>query len=977
MRIYSYGRRWFLRTRIVFAAVLVTLGLLAPGVVAEAQAATPAGRAASSSRPTGPNPYLAFLPAEATPDFKAWDRYLSSRARAERAAKAPAAAAVTLPEAEPNDDFATANPIVGFGTGDGQVREVDITGSISSFADSDFFTLELRAGDVLGVNLMDGSALLSLFDASQDLRISSRQDLSFLGPGPLPGGGRSVIAYVIESDGTYSLALENGSQSPYTLEVRLFRPFLEESEASPQVLFLDFDGATFDGDVFELSGLVTTSPLSNFLSAWGLAPADEDAVIDAILDSVAESLSQDLRVRGLNGDYDSSGRLGAFDIEILNSRDHADPFGEPNVSRVIVGGTIGELGISTIGIAESIDVGNFVLDETGIVLLDLLSGSSFDPNSLNRFPIAGGATKIELIGVGVGNIVSHEAGHFFANFHTDTFNGTSNLMDQGGNLAGLVGVGPDGIFGTVDDVDVDFGRDSYAQNEGFDGVEDTLNSIAFGLSTSAAQPLDSFVFYRVREGRQSGFERVGPLVLEDDFGPRPWNLVRPTELGLPADINDAGINDPNTHLASYAIRPGYDRSRRNPVDGVRILNECNDLYLDISRVSNFLVPSRQDLKGPVEAPQSGQHNLDHFLCHSAKVARQAPSGAPAPGFPKGMQLDVRDGFQTRRYDLKAVTKLCNPTQTSGVPFFLTGDDRGQPFPIDHASIRNPADHLVCYRAARARRYILQDGCGPSTPLLTGRIDPRQRRHQAVENVQVANAFGDQVVDTKWEVELCLPSAKDPFCGDGFLEPRLGEQCDDGNLTNGDGCDANCAPEFCGDGVVQPDLGEECEVGEDAACSRGCQSDCQCEPDPCREATVIPPAGGTFDGVLVPGESVLLSGCGGSGPEQVFSWTPDQTGLFRVDTCEPPLGLAVPIDTVLSVRDSSCSDPLAEITCNDQACFNGSSVTFMAEAGRTYFLIVDAWTSFSTGSFVLNVSPEGSVYGSAARAFLAGAEGLLD
>jgi hypothetical protein len=67
---------------------------------------------------------------------------------------------------------------------------------------------------------------------------------------------------------------------------------------------------------------------------------------------------------------------------LLNSRDHADPFGAPH-DRLVVGGTISELGIGTIGIAQSIDPGNFATSETGVVLLDLLSGPAFDPNSLN------------------------------------------------------------------------------------------------------------------------------------------------------------------------------------------------------------------------------------------------------------------------------------------------------------------------------------------------------------------------------------------------------------------------------------------------------------------------------------------------------------------------------------------------------------------------------------------------------------------
>ena len=58
-------------------------------------------------------------------------------------------------------------------------------------------------------------------------------------------------------------------------------------------------------------------------------------------------------------------------VNVLNSRDHADPFGQPDVSRLIVGGTIAESGIDTIGIAQSIDPGNFETEETALILLDV------------------------------------------------------------------------------------------------------------------------------------------------------------------------------------------------------------------------------------------------------------------------------------------------------------------------------------------------------------------------------------------------------------------------------------------------------------------------------------------------------------------------------------------------------------------------------------------------------------------------------
>ena len=65
---------------------------------------------------------------------------------------------------------------------------------------------------------------------------------------------------------------------------------------------------------------------------------------------------------------------------------------------------------------------------------------------------------MRFVGTALGNIASHEAGHYFGNWHVDQFNDVLNLMDQGGNFPLLYGVGPDRVGGTADDPDVDFGR---------------------------------------------------------------------------------------------------------------------------------------------------------------------------------------------------------------------------------------------------------------------------------------------------------------------------------------------------------------------------------------------------------------------------------------------------------------------------------------------------------------------------------------
>ena len=374
------------------------------------------------------------------------------------------------------------DPFDSFSGGTNPVAAGDYVATIGLNAvDADFYAIDLNPGDIVGVNSFGGANFLSAFDPNGVERISNSQRQAatdYPEDSPLPGDGVADIAFVATTAGTHYIRALGTRTGNYKLEMRVFRPVLEDEPAgTQQIIFLDFDGAELNVEpVGGASILVEMSPMSDFLGDWDLRAADESALTDAIVNVVRENFIEDMSARGGNPN---------FGITILNSRDHADPFGQPNVSRVIVGGTIAETGVPTVGIAQSVDVGNFETEETGFVLLDILS-SPPGTESVNDFAVAPGASRVDMIGEIVGNIVSHEIGHYLGGYHTDPINDVPNIMDQGGDIAAFTGIGPDRVWGTQDDFDMDFAEDEFVVDEGNIGFQNTLHALAWALTAGTA-----------------------------------------------------------------------------------------------------------------------------------------------------------------------------------------------------------------------------------------------------------------------------------------------------------------------------------------------------------------------------------------------------------------------------------------------------------------------------------------------------------
>ncbi|MEU1163546.1 PPC domain-containing protein, partial [Streptomyces sp. NPDC005921] len=257
-------------------------------------------------------------------------------------------------------------------SGNGATSEGTYTLSLSAAVPhTQYRAVRLRAGDVVGAAVDGTPDKIAIYGPDGTEDEGSTGDVAHNHPAssPLPSGKVSLDDVAAE-DGWYCVAVSGDTRGSYRLRLLTTRPRLEGT-GDEQTIFLDFDGARMDPSVFASSGLPvtpglrTTSPLRAFLDAWGLPASADKPLADAITADVRRRLQTDLAGSGINK---------RFGVRILSSEHDADPGDAKNVDRVVIGGTIEETGLPTLGVTSSIDPGNFDTSDTSIVLLDLLSG---------------------------------------------------------------------------------------------------------------------------------------------------------------------------------------------------------------------------------------------------------------------------------------------------------------------------------------------------------------------------------------------------------------------------------------------------------------------------------------------------------------------------------------------------------------------------------------------------------------------------
>jgi cysteine-rich repeat protein len=212
-------------------------------------------------------------------------------------------------------------------------------------------------------------------------------------------------------------------------------------------------------------------------------------------------------------------------------------------------------------------------------------------------------------------------------------------------------------------------------------------------------------------------------------------------------------------------------------------------------------------------------------------------------------------------------------------------------------------------------FGIREYCG------NGKLDP----HEGCDDGNVADGDACNA--------FCQPAGP-ASCPNGAVDHAL-EQCDDANATDGDGCDAHCQLEVCGDGAI--DLGEQCDDGN-VTSGDGCSSLCLSEGT-CGNGW-IDGGEGCDDGNTLEGDgcsstcqmaAVHVTDLRVLGDKATLAWQPAVAPLRRYDVLRGDLGELLASGGDFGQPGTSC---LATGSANETA-----GAPDMPDPGEAFFYVV--------------------------------------
>lgn len=283
---------------------------------------------------------------------------------------------------EPNDAFAQA--IVAVFDEDGVAR---LQGTVAQMGDLDVFRLgPLSPGDTV---IVDASTTDSALDVSIAL-FDDEQRLTYNNDDREGAADRfldSYIEWVVRHAGeSYYLVVTHsafagsgGYTGTYAVDVGVVGGF-DIPEPAGQMLLLDFEGGQLD------------SPL---LGTFFLDPFD-GASISPVYQGETQTIKDAIRTAFVQN-------FEQFDVTIVTTDDELPPAGTL-YSTIFFGG----FNADAFGIADAVDLYNVDFCDDAVIFTE-----SFEPRLFLSTPTA------EEMGIAIGNIGSHEAGHLLGLNHVD------------------------------------------------------------------------------------------------------------------------------------------------------------------------------------------------------------------------------------------------------------------------------------------------------------------------------------------------------------------------------------------------------------------------------------------------------------------------------------------------------------------------------------------------------------------------------
>ncbi len=203
------------------------------------------------------------------------------------------------------------------------------------------------------------------------------------------------------------------------------------------------------------------------------------------------------------------------------------------------------------------------------------------------------------------------------------------------------------------------------------------------------------------------------------------------------------------------------------------------------------------------------------------IANDTPDREPPPNWISVPSLaapfQVRlDEAAQRLIDNQVILNLIVNALTAPTNFQYGSSDASQYRPDGTLDVAATLDALRAKRMDRSiQGQLLGAGRCDSGVCTAGRVG--RSCSADIECGLIARVFPEQIV---------TGAARNDFFRGlvAEIKGQIGrpEECDDGNLVNGDGCESNCALTGCGNGIVDP--GEECDDGN-ADDGDACASDC--------------------------------------------------------------------------------------------------------------------------------------------------------